>query len=374
MTTTPLRRRAWLQAALAGLAGGPPGSWAASAAATGEPPQVRPGVALAFPRDFGAHPAYRTEWWYVTGQLQAPGVPRGFGFQITFFRSKVDVAAGNPSRFAANQLVFAHGAVTDLQAGRLLHDQRIARAGFGIAEAADGDTDVRLHGWQLRRSGPPGQSRYEGRIESRDFALQLDLRETQALLLQGSAGYSRKGPLPQQASYYYSQPHLAVQGRLRAGGRWHEVTGRAWLDHEWSQELLDKSANGWDWIGMNLDDGSALSAFRLRRADGSSLWAGGSWRPPGGEARSFAADEVRLLPGRRWTSPATRASYPVAWTLETPAGRFGVQALLDAQELDSRASTGAIYWEGLSDLVDASGRRLGSGYLEMTGYADRLAL
>ena len=151
--------------------------------------------------------------------------------------------------------------------------------------------------------------------------------------------------------------------------------GRAWLDHEWSDELLHPEAVGWDWIGINLDDGSALTAFRLRRADGSPLWDGGSFRTAqGAQAQSFPSGSVRFEPGRRWRSPTSGADYPVTWTVHTPAGRFTVQALLDAQELDSRSSTGTVYWEGLSTLLDESGRRVGLGYLEMTGYAGRLVL
>jgi predicted secreted hydrolase len=104
------------------------------------------------------------------------------------------------------------------------------------------------------------------------------------------------------------------------------------------------------------------------------LWAGGSFRAPGAPVRAFEPGEVRFTPGRRWRSPATAADYPVQWTVETPAGRFELRALLDAQELDSRGSTGAIYWEGLSELLDAQGKRVGLGYLEMTGYASRLRM
>ena len=356
-----MRRRPLLQALVAG--------WPLTASAGAI---VRPGVPVVFPGDFGSHPEYRTEWWYVTGSLRAPG--REFGFQVTFFRSRVDVAQGSGSRFAAKQLLFAHAALTDLQGRQLLHDQRIARAGFGIAEASTTDTDVKLRDWTLRRRGAIGQSLYEAVLPARGFRLDLRIRETQPLLLQGHSGYSRKGPRAEQASYYYSQPQLEVQGRIALGRDTHAVQGRAWLDHEWSEALLDDEAVGWDWIGMNLDDGSALTAFRLRRRDGSALWAGGSFRSAGGEARSFAPEEVRFVPGRTWTSPTTRATYPVEWQLETPAGRHVVHARLDAQELDSRGSSGAVYWEGLSELLDAGGRRVGSGYLEMTGYVERLRL
>jgi predicted secreted hydrolase len=177
-----------------------------------------------------------------------------------------------------------------------------------------------------------------------------------------------------QSSRYYSEPQLATTGTLELDGRAVAVTGRAWLDHEWSDSFLDASAVGWDWIGMNLDDGSALTAFRLRRADGSTLWSGGSYRAAGSAVRDFADGEVVLTPGRVWLSPASQGRYPVEWRVATPAGVFTVRALQDDQELDSRASTGAVYWEGLSALEGDGGRHVGRGYLEMTGYAGRLVL
>ncbi len=349
---------------LAGLAG--TGALAGLAARDAQALPARP---LRFPRDHGAHPDLRTEWWYITGQLAAGDAQ--FGFQVTFFRSRVDATQGMASAFAARQLLFAHAAVTDVAAGRLWHDQRIARAGFGIAQAAEDDTHIRLRDWSLAR-GADGA--YATRTPAGDFSLDLRFTPTQPLLLQGREGLSRKGPQPSQASYYYSQPQLRAQGQLQLKDRRLPVQGRAWLDHEWSDELLHPEAVGWDWIGMNLDDGSALTAFRLRRADGSAVWAGGSWREPGRPVRAFADTEVAFRPLRWWASPASGTRYPVEWEVTTPAGRFTVQARADAQELDSRGSTGAIYWEGLSALRDAAGRTVGQGYLEMTGYAQPLRL
>jgi predicted secreted hydrolase len=341
-------------------------------------PQAHAAVApraLAFPADFGAHPETRTEWWYLTGVLQVTGGGE-FGFQVTFFRSRTGVATDTRSRFAPTQLVFAHAALSDPAARRQRHGQRIARAGFGIAQAAEGDTDVRLRGWSLVRSGPAARSVYRSVVlsDNAGFALDLHATATQPVLLQGEAGYSRKGPLPGIASHYYSEPQLQVQGRLTLDGQALPAIGRAWLDHEWSDTLLHPDVVGWDWIGMNLDDGGALTAFRLRRADGSTLYAGGSLRSAAGVLRSFGPDEVRFTPGRMWQSPASQARYPVEWTLDTPAGRHRVRARFDAQELDSRASTGAWYWEGLCELQAESGARVGGGYLEMTGYAGRLVL
>jgi predicted secreted hydrolase len=364
-------RRAFLAALLAARA-------EAAAVGASAPADSSNGRALAvaplrFPADFGAHPETKIEWWYATGALSAG--ERLWGFQITFFRAATGIAGAEASRFAARQLVFAHAAVTDLGARRLRHDQRIARAGFGIAEAARGDTSLVVREWHLTRSGADGPSRYAARAasESAGFAFDLELAATQPVLLQGDGGLSRKGPRDAQTSRYYSEPQLAARGTLSIDRRSaFAVEGRAWLDHEWSDSFLDPSAVGWDWIGMNLDDGAALTAFRLRRSDGSTLWSGGSHRPAGGATRAFDNGEVAFTPLRTWTSPASTARYPVEQHVATPVGVFVVRALLDDQELDSRASTGAIYWEGLSLLADAAGRRVGRGYLEMTGYADRL--
>ena len=349
-----LSRRSLLLAALAAA----PAGWAL------------PARTLQFPRDFGSHPDLQTEWWYITGHAKTPA-GREFGFQVTFFRSRVDAAEGLRSAFAARNLVFAHAAVTDLEGRVLLHDQRIARAGFGVASASETDTDVRLRDWSLAR-GEDGS--YSARIAAGEFSLDLRFTPTQPVLLQGKAGLSRKGPEEAQASYYYSEPQLRTQGRLTLKGQAFDVDGIAWLDHEWSEALMHPEAVGWDWIGMNLDDGSALTAFRLRRRDGSALWAGGSFRTRDGALRIFGSDEVRFDGTKAWTSPRTQAKYPTQWRVETPSGIFEVRALLDDQELDSRGSSGGVYWEGVSDLLDAQGRRIGRGYLEMTGYAAPLRL
>lgn len=340
-----------------------------------------PARALSFPRDHGSHPELRTEWWYITGQVQAQGQP--WGFQITFFRSRVDATQQLQSAFAAKHLLFAHAAITDVRGQRLVHDQRIARAGFGVAQASEADTRIRLQDWTLERRdtarGKPdfAASRYTTHIVGSEFGLDLVFDSTQPVLLQGQQGLSRKGPDAEQASYYYSQPQLAVSGTLQVGNKRMAVTpdtGRAWMDHEWSEALLHPDAQGWDWIGMNLHDGSALTAFRLRRADGTALWAGGSWRASGQPVQVFGAQSVTFTPLRWWASPRSGARYPVQWQVETPAGSFEVNALLESQELDSSGSTGAIYWEGLSDLMSARGQPIGRGYLEMTGYAKPLRL
>lgn len=378
---SPLRRGLLIRAAAlaAGVAGSRPGYAQPAVHGPGQAPaadddRVRRGRAIVFPRDHGAHLGARTEWWYATGWLGTEAQPT-HGVQVTFFRSRTGLAAQTPGRFAARHLLFAHAAVTDLAAGRHRHADRIARWSGDpddpVVAASTSDAALHLGDWRFARDGEG----YRSAVAGRDLRLSLAMTRTQPVLLQGDAGFSRKGPDERQASHYYSEPQLALDAAVALdGGPERRARGRAWLDHEWSEEILHPEAVGWDWIGFNLFDGGALTAFELRRPDGRALWAGGSFRPAGGEARAFAPDSLRMTAGRRWTSPQTAASYPVEWQLESPAGRFTVRALLDAQELDSRGSTGTIYWEGLSELLDGGGRRVGLGYLEMTGYASRLRL
>ena len=380
-----MQRRRWIEAAL--LATAAPRLGRANTANAADD-AVRRGRELRFPRDHGAHLSATTEWWYLTGELRPAAAQQGdphFGFQITFFRSRTGLAENLRSRFAARHLLFAHAALSDIARQRHWHAQRIARwsgdASAALASASLHDTDVHIGDWWLRRLGDGAagahsvyRTRFGGGDAASAFMLQLELRAVLPPLLQGDAGFSRKGPDEAQASHYVSEPQLRASGTLRRDGSDVAVQGRAWLDHEWSDALMHPDAVGWDWIGINLDDGGALTAFQLRRADGSRLWADGSWRDAADHARSFDADSVHFTPLRSWTSPATGAVYPVQWRLVTPAGRFEVHALFDAQELDNRASTGTVYWEGLSELRDSKGARVGSGYLEMTGYAGRLRL
>ncbi len=340
----------------------------AGLAATPPYPLVQPGIRLAFPADYGAHPAFRTEWWYATGWLKgADG--RAIGFQVTFFRVNPHAATGNPSRFAPRQVIFAHAALSDPAVGHILHAERAARAGFGLAGAATGDADVRLNGWAFRRL-PDG--RFASEVQGRDFALDLTFRPTQPPLLEGENGYSRKGPKPEQASYYYSIPHLAVTGNVIRAGKSERVTGEAWLDREWSSNYLAPDAVGWDWTGLNLNDGGAVMAFRIRRKGGGVLWAGGSYRRPDGRVTRLAPGDVQFMPKATWRSAQTGAVYPVAQVLSIrlPEGvrSFQLQPMFANQEIDARAAGQPVYWEGAVRTAD------GAGYLELTGYAADLKM
>ena len=339
-----------------------------AAAAADEYAAVRPGSDLQFPRDHGSHPQFRTEWWYLTGWVKdARGAD--LGIQITFFRNRPRVAENNPSRFAPRQLLFAHAALADAKGGKLLHDQRAARAGFALAEAREGRTDVWIADWSLQQTG----ERYRARIAAREFEYALDFKPSQAVLLQGERGLSRKGPRPEQASFYYSRPQLVVSGTISVNGEKREVSGQAWLDHEWSSEYLAPEAQGWDWIGLNLADGGALMAFRMRDKRGGVYWAGGALRGADGSVRVLAREEIQFEPLRRWRSPRTGTEYPVAMRVRAGGLDLELEPLMDDQELDSRASTGTIYWEG-AVRARALGKVQGLGYLELTGYWKPLRL
>lgn len=337
---------------------------------------VTPGQTLAFPSDTGAHPAFRIEWWYATGWLNTPeGKP--LGFQITFFRSATSHDRSDPSAFAPTQLIIAHAALSDPSLGRGVHDQKIARQGFDLAYAKPGNTDVKLDGWTMVRAA---DGHYSVTARANGFALNLSLVPTQPPLLEGEHGYSQKGPLPGEASYYYSEPQLRVSGTVVRPGRAlgeptasTPVQGVAWLDHEWSSTLLSPDAAGWDWLGANLADGSALMAFKVRGRNGTAVWAHAALRDARGKLTTFDPAQVDFVPLRTWRSPRTDTLYPVAETVRTGPLTWQLEPLLDDQELDSRASTGTAYWEG-AVTVKRDGNAVGRGYLELTGYEKPLTL
>jgi predicted secreted hydrolase len=328
---------------------------------------VVPGYRLQFPRDEGSHLDFRLEWWYVTGWLNEASRP--LGFQITFFRARPELKHDNPSAFTPRQIMIAHAALSDPSHGRLIHAQRAARAGFNLAGADEGRTRVWIDDWRLEQE----DNSYRARILAQEFSLELAFLATEPPLKQGQEGYSRKGPAPEHASYYYSLPHLKVSGTVVRESKPQTVTGSAWLDHEWSSSYMAEQAVGWDWIGINLDDGGALMAFRMRDKQGGSFWAGGALRRADGSVRVFSPSDIRFTPRREWRSPRTGTNYPVLWLVNAGDLELSIEPLMDDQENDTRASTGTIYWEGAVRAL-RDGKPAGLGYLELTGYWRRLNL
>ncbi len=341
-----------------------------------------PGHAWSFPRDHHTHPGYRTEWWYLTGQLESVDPPgREFGYQLTFFR--VGLLPERPpldSPWAAANLVMAHAALTDLGArshtfSEVLWREMPLLGGFEpfprgpIAWArAPAGTDGR---WTLDLEGGAFHMAVEDR--ARGLAYRLTARPEKPLVFQGPGGLSRKSAAEGFASLYYSLTRLATEGTVTAGGRAWRVRGRSWMDREFGSSQLAPSQVGWDWFGLQLADGRDLMLYVLRRADGSADFARGTLVAADGSARWLSAGEFTVRSTSSWRSRASGVTYPARWSVAVPSAGLALEvepALADQEDRAPR-SGGIVYWEGAVRVRDASGRAAGTGYVELTGYGEK---
>lgn len=360
--------RWWLALALVAVAGAGGGS-----ATAAEWQTVTAPLALSFPRDHGAHLDHRTEWWYLTGTLADDG-GRRVGVQLTFFRRGIDPAdtALPVAGLAATQVLAAHLAIADPASGRLLFAERARRAAAGLAGCSTDDLSLWVEDWRLERR-PDGTLIAHAADLERAIAVDLELAPAAPLVAHGEGGVSTKGPEPGNASAYLTWPRLRTSGRVRVGGAELAVTGESWLDHEWGTSQLGAGVTGWDWLGVRLADGRALMAFRLRRADGSvDPHSAGTLVAADGTMRHLAAAGLLIEPLGVWTSPVSQATYPARLRVRIPSAGLDLELRpwVAGAEIDARASTGVVYWEGP---VTVSGSAAGEGYLELTGYAGSLA-
>ncbi|MCC6162752.1 MAG: carotenoid 1,2-hydratase [Acidobacteria bacterium] len=334
--------------------------------------RAEPGRVLSVPADHVSHPDYRLEWWYYTGNVTgAEG--RAYGYQVTFFRYGLVREPASRSPWAVRDLFMAHVAVTDRATGVHLYEDRINRAGLHWAGARTDRYDVWNETWRVSLDA---DGRHHLAIDAETFALDLRLEPGKPAVLQGDRGYSRKGSDPGNASHYYSLTRMPTSGTLRIGSKDVRVTGASWMDHEFGSSTLERHVQGWDWFALQLDDGRELMLYRFRRTDGGvDPYSSGTWVAADGASRPLAADAFAIQPRRTWRSPTSHATYPVEWDVSVPgdATRLRVRAVLDAQELVTRRSTGVTYWEGAVEVEgEAAGRPVkGRGYVELTGYAGR---
>jgi predicted secreted hydrolase len=330
-----------------------------------------PGRTIALPADHASHPDYRLEWWYYTGNLDAAD-GRRFGYQLTFFRIGVDPQPANRSRWAVRDLFMTHLALTDVNGGRYRFTDRMNRAGPGWAGAATGAYRVWNEDWEAALE--PGGVHHL-RAPAPGFGLDLHLTEDRPAALHGDRGYSPKGSAPGNASQYYSLTRMPTRGTITIDGRAINVTGQSWMDHEFGTSFLEAGQVGWDWFSIQLSDGRDLMIFQLRRADGSiDPRSSGTLVKRDGTTMPITIESpFRLEPGRIWSSPSSKARYPVEWKVHLPGSdmELSVSAAVDGQELNTDRSTGVTYWEGTIDVTGRAGGRAitGRGYLEMTGYA-----
>jgi predicted secreted hydrolase len=323
--------------------------------------------AFQFPQDHAAHPDFRNEWWYVTGNVHTD-TGRQFGYQVTLFR--IALAPGKPasqSAWATNQVWMAHVALTDVEAGEHLVDQRFARGAVGLAGQSSNPFRVWLEDWQIVGDGA-GDFPWAIAVKAKDFTLNLQLRPQKPVVLQGDHGLSQKSSEAGNASYYYSLTRLQTLGDIWRGQQHFTVSGNSWLDREWSTSALGKDQVGWDWFSLQLQDGHDLMFYRLRKKSGETdPHSAGKWVLPQGEAQTLGMDDVQLTPLRYWQA-ANGARYPVAWEMRLPRQQrhWRIEALVD----DQLMQTSITYWEGMVKIRDAeNGKLLGYGYLEMSGYS-----
>lgn len=328
---------------------------------------------LAFPRDHGPHPDFQTEWWYYTGNVQTED-GRRFGYQLTFFRRAVQPVAervARPSAWAIEQVYLAHFTLTDV-AGQGFHAfERLERGAAGLAGAAgDPNYSVWLRDWSVEQTGP---DQYHLRAAEQGLALDLTLNDLKGAILQGEQGLSRKGPEPGNASIYYSQTRLQSEGTITVDAETFAVSGLSWLDREFSTSALSQGQVGWDWFSLQLDDGSEIMAYVLRREDGSiDVFSKGIYISPDGSTRLLQREDFMITATGQWTSPHSRGVYPSGWTVEIPAVGLvlEVEPLLKDQELN----LSFIYWEGAVQVRGKHNEQAltGFGYVELTGYARSL--
>lgn len=331
------------------------------------------GYKYEFPRDHGNHPQQKIEWWYYTGHLDTRE-GRSFGYQLTFFRIGITPKTAIDSPWAVRDLWMTHLAVSDLKTSTYHHDDRLNRAGPGFAGAANGHLQVWNEDWSATQS-TNGFGPMMLKASNPKFGLELELIGGKPVVIHGKEGISQKGVAAGNASHYYSLTRMPTQGVIRLGSEKFEVTGHSWMDHEFGTSFLEPEQRGWDWISLQLDDGSDLMLFQLRRSDGTvDSHTSGTWVPTNGPPIPLTSSDFTLLPAdEKWTSPVTKGQYPMKWRISIPGRQtqLEIRTVFPDQEMLTRSTPGLHYWEGCitAEGLENGKTIKGRGYLEMTGYS-----
>jgi predicted secreted hydrolase len=325
-----------------------------------------------FPRDHGAHPRFKHEWWYFTGNLVADN-GRRYGYQFTLFRRALDpLPPAGGTRWSTNQVYLAHAALTDVEDGTFLHDERYARGALGLAGVSTRPFGAWLEDWRIDEvsAGACTECFHVSlRASARDFALDLTLRSSKPPVRHGENGFSSKSQTPGNASYYYSHTRLATRGTIRRGGTSHPVTGSSWFDHEWSTSALERDQAGWDWFALQLEDDTEVMLFRLRhRSDPALDHVYGSYIGADGGLVRLTAGDLDIRSTAQWRSRRSGAVYPAAWQIHLP--RQDLLLEVRPRLADQEMLTSFRYWEGAVEVYgERDGARIdGQGYVELTGY------
>jgi predicted secreted hydrolase len=329
---------------------------------------AQPGYAFEFPRDYFNHEDYQTEWWYYTGNVKSAAGHR-FGFELTFFRQGVSRAA-NSSTWFVHDIWMAHLALSDINGQRFYNEERLNRSGPGIA-GVDPQTGLVWNGNWRAHIGEQGEE-LQGIGDK--FGLALKLVPVKRPVIQGQNGASQKAEGAGHASHYFSLTRLETTGSIELDGKSYSVEGTSWIDHEFFSDSMATNETGWDWLSIQLGDGTELMLYRLRHTDGSiDPYSSGSYVDASGRSQFLSAKDFTMTPGAEtWTSPATNAAYPVRWHVSIPGLKLELDVTTPLKSQELSASFGPSYWEGSIDVSCARGGQPlnGVGYLEMTGYAE----
>ena len=332
-----------------------------------------PGYKFEFPRDHFDHPRFQTEWWYYTGNLQAADGHR-FGFELTFFRQAAEAAQGllTTDVWRPDEYYLAHLALSDIDGKQFFHSERLNRAGPGLAGASQHESRYWNGNWQVRWL-PSLDGRQALQAVAENLDLRLDLVPQKPAVIHGRNGISRKGPAPGEASHYISFTRLKASGPMRWKDITYQLSGTAWMDHEFFTEPPDNGLIGWDWFAIQLDNQEELMLYRLRRqGEQQPMFSSGTFIDRLGNARFLDTTQFVLTPEEQWRSPRSGKLYPVGWSIAVPALHLTLteRTPLKEQELWSRDKIAPNYWEGAVTYQGTEGTAAvrGVGYLELTGY------
>ena len=328
-----------------------------------------PGYRYEFPRDHFSHPEFQTEWWYYTGNITAADGHR-FGFELTFFRQAVSRDDSKSADWNVRDLYLAHLALSDLDGGAFYHAERTNRAGPGIAGVSEANGRIWNGNWQIQWKG---EDQELAAMDER-FSLRFTLHPEKPLVVHGENGISQKAEGAGRASHYISFTRLGVKGAIELGGKKFEVSGLAWMDHEFFTHQMEDDQTGWDWLSLQLEDHTEVMLFHIRRKDGSiDPFSAGTFVDVQGKATHLRAEDFVLQAGgATWTSALTHANYPIQWKIAIPKLGIELEAKtpLESQEMTGKTKLLPSYWEGAIRLAGRRGNVAlgGVGYLEMTGY------
>ena len=333
----------------------------------------RPGYLYSFPRDHFDHPSFRTEWWYYTGNLFT-AQNRRFGFELTYFRVGVERETPPASTWDFDQLYLAHLALSDIETGRFHRAERLNRAGPGLAGVSASQGRIWNGNWSVEWP-PEGDVSKTLHLQAvaEEFSATFRLKPLKPPVIHGRDGVMVKSDDGRNASHYVSLTRIEAEGKLTIDRKPLEVTGTAWMDHEFFSQEVGEGQVGWDWMSIQLDDQTELMLYRFRgRGEATGDFFAGTFVDSAGRSRHLEGADIVFEPGKTWTSRETGARYPIEWTIEIPplAIKLECRTPLASQEIVTERGIGPNYWEGAVDYRgSADGRTVaGVGYLEMTGY------